>query len=57
MIYLFEDDILEQSGYHASVVDARWLHKDCIEDVVKDRTGDERYCSFCIDNTLCRLCM
>ena len=46
----YEDDVLDGAGAEwISCKCGRWLHEDCVEDVVKDSTGDERYCSFCID--------
>ena len=46
----YEDDVLEGSGMDwIACKCGRWLHEDCIEDVVKDNAGDERYCSFCVD--------
>ena len=45
----YEDDVLDVAG-------AEWIFckcgRDCtrgVEDVVKDSTGDERYCFFCND--------
>ena len=46
----YEDDVLDGAGAEwISCKCGRWLHEDCVEDIVKDSTGDERYCSFCID--------
>ncbi len=46
----YEDDILEGAGAEWIFCKCgRWLHEDCVEDVVKDSTEDEHYCSFCID--------
>ena len=46
----YEDDVLDGAGVEwISRKCGRWLHEDCVEDVVKDNTGDECYCSFCID--------
>ena len=46
----YEDDVLEGSGADWIYCRCgRWLHEDCVEDVVKDNDGEERYCSFCVD--------
>jgi len=46
----YEDDVLEGSGMDWIFCKCgRWLHEDCVEDVVKDNVGDERYYSFCVD--------
>ena len=46
----YEDDVLDGAGAEWIFCKCgRWLHESCVEDVVKDSTGDERYCSFCID--------
>ena len=46
----YEDDVLEGLGADwISCKCGRWLHEDCVEDVIKDNDDDERYCSFCID--------
>ena len=49
-VVTYEDDVLDGAGVEwISCKCGRWLHEDCVEDIVKDSTGDERYCSFCID--------
>ena len=46
----YDDDVLEGSGADWIFCKCgRWLHEDCIEDVVKDNEGIERFCSFCVD--------
>ena len=46
----YEDDILEGTGADWIFCKCgRWLHEDCVEDIVKDSDGDERFCSFCLD--------
>ena len=47
----YEDDVLE--GLRAGRISCkcgRWLHEDCVEDVIKDNDDDMRYCSFCVEN-------
>ena len=39
---------VEQVGYFVNVADG-FIHEDCVEDVVNDSDGVERYCSFCVD--------
>ena len=46
----YDDDVREGSGADWIFCKCgRWLHEDCIEDVVKDNEGTERFCSFCVD--------
>lgn len=52
----YEDDVLEGAGaVWISCKCGRWLHEDCVEDVVTDSTGEERFCFFCIDKYTIRL--
>lgn len=45
----YEDDVLEGLGADwISCKCGRWLHEDCVEDVIKDNDNDEQY-SFCVD--------
>jgi len=47
---LWHDDVLEGGGAEwVSCKCGRWMHEDCIEDVVTDNAGFQRFCSFCID--------
>ena len=46
----YADDILDGSGADWIFCKCgRWLHEDCVEDVVKDNNDDETYCSLCFD--------
>ena len=46
----YNEDVIEGSGADWIYCKCgRWLHEDCVEDVVKDSEGVERYCSFCVD--------
>jgi len=46
----YDDDVIEGSGADWIFCKCgRWLHEDCIEEVVKDNDGVERFCSFCVD--------
>ena len=46
----YEDDILDGAGAEWIFCKCgRWLHEDCVEDVVEENAGDERYCSFSFD--------
>ena len=44
-----EDDILDDAKAEWKFCEfGRWLHEDCVEDVVEDN-ADEHCCSFCFD--------
>ena len=46
----WHDDVLEGGGTECvSCNCGRWMHEDCIEDVVTDSDGFKHFCSFCID--------
>ena len=46
----YEDNILDGARAEWTFCKCgRWLHEDCVEDVVEENAGDERYCSFCFD--------
>jgi len=46
----YEDDVLKGAGTEWIFCKCgRWLHEDCVEDVVVDSNGEECFCSFCID--------
>ena len=46
----YEDDVHDGNGTEwISCACGRWLHLDCAEDCITDRSGKERYCPFCID--------
>ena len=46
----WHDDVLEGGGAEWIFFKCgRWLHEDCIEDVVSDNDGFQHFCSFCID--------
>ena len=46
----YEDNILDGAGAEWIFCKCgRWLHEDCVEDVVEENAGDECYCSFCFD--------
>jgi len=46
----YEDDVLEGARTDWIFCKCgRWLHEDCVEDVVVDSNGEECFCSFCID--------
>ena len=46
----YEDDVLEGAGVDWIFCKCgRWLHEDCVDEVVKNNDGEERFCSFCVD--------
>ena len=46
----YNDDVMEGSGADWIFCKCgRWLHEDCVEEVVTDSEGVERFCSFCVD--------
>ena len=50
MCFVSYEDVLESAGTEWIFCKCgRWLYKDCVEDVVMDSTGEECFCSFCID--------
>ena len=46
----WDDDVYEGGGAEWIFCKCgRWLHEDCVEDVVEDKDGIQRFCSYCID--------
>ena len=46
----FEEDVLDGGGAEwIPCLCGRWLHEDCAEGCVTDKSGKERYCPICID--------
>jgi len=46
----WQGDVIEGGGAEwIFCLCGRWLHEDCVEDVVQDQDGNQRFCSFCID--------
>ena len=45
----YDDDVIERTGAEWIACGCgRWLHEDCVEDVVLDDEGNERFCVFCL---------
>jgi len=52
----YEDDVLKGAGTEWIFCKCgRWLHEDCVEDVVMDNNEEERFCFFVLINTPFRL--
>jgi len=46
----YDEDVIEGCGADWIYCKCgRWLHEDCVEEVVKDSEGVERFCAFCVD--------
>ena len=46
----YNDNVMEGGGTDWIFCKCgRWLHEDCVEEVVTDSDGVERFCSFCVD--------
>ena len=45
----YDNDVIERTGAEWIVCGCgQWLHEDCVEDVVLDDKGNERFCVFCL---------
>ena len=46
----YEDNVTADCGTDwLSCACGRWLHEDCIEDLVTDGEGKDRMCPYCLD--------
>ena len=46
----FEDDVRDGDGAGWVSCDCgRWLHEDCVEDYVVNKSGAELFCPFCTE--------
>jgi len=46
----WDDDVFDGDGAdRISCKCGRWPHEGCAQDVVEDKDGFQRFCSFCVD--------
>jgi len=45
----YEEDLAEETGFEwVKCVCQRWIHEDCVTEVLTDKHGGELICPFCV---------
>ena len=45
----YEEDVLEETEFNwIKCVCERWVHKDCINEIIMDKNGRKLICPFCV---------